>query len=133
MTCMNQEAMVLKSDKAGRVQTPVELQIARVREYERSGLSGPRFAAMAGVRYQTFVTWRRKHGVARSARGRPESGPVPFMEAVIAQRLSEAAESELAQELIIELSSGVKLRLQCASQIPLAVQLLKAMQESRPC
>ncbi len=51
------------------------------------------------------------------------------MEAVISPSSSEAVESKLAQEFIIELSSGVKLRLQCASHIPLVVQLLTAIQE----
>jgi hypothetical protein len=34
-----------------------------VREFERSGLSGPRFAELAGLKYPTFATWRRRHGV----------------------------------------------------------------------
>ena len=56
------EAMILKRDAGGRVVVPVERQIELVREYERGGLSGPKFAAMAGLKYQTFATWRRKHG-----------------------------------------------------------------------
>jgi hypothetical protein len=56
---MNKQAMILKIDATGRVMVPVERQVELVREFERSGLSGPRFAAMAGLKYQTFVTWRR--------------------------------------------------------------------------
>jgi hypothetical protein len=59
---MSKEAMILKSDADGRVFVPVERQVELVREFERSGLSGPRFAAMAGLKYQTFATWRRKYG-----------------------------------------------------------------------
>ena len=54
--------MILKSDAGGRTLVPLDRQVELVREFERSGLSGPRFAAMAGVKYQTFATWRRKHG-----------------------------------------------------------------------
>ena len=54
--------MILKRDAGGRVVVPVQRQIELVREYERSGLSGPKFAAMAGLKYLTFATWRRKHG-----------------------------------------------------------------------
>lgn len=74
MSSMNKEAIVLKSDGAGRVQTPVARQMELVREFERSGLSGPRFAALAGVRYQTFCH------LAAQARG-SEAGQeaVPFM------------------------------------------------------
>ena len=55
---MNKEAIVLKSDEAGRVQTLVSRQAELVREFERIGLSGPRFGELAGVNYQTLP-----HGV----------------------------------------------------------------------
>jgi hypothetical protein len=38
---MSKEAMILKSDADGRVFLPVERQVELVREFERSGLSGP--------------------------------------------------------------------------------------------
>lgn len=45
---MNKAAMILKSDAGRRVVVPLARQVELVREFERSGLSGPRFAAMAG-------------------------------------------------------------------------------------
>jgi hypothetical protein len=48
MIFMSKEAMILKSDGAGRVQTPLERQVALVREFERSGLSGQRHRASSG-------------------------------------------------------------------------------------
>ena len=59
---MSKEAIILKSDAGGRVLVPVDRQVELVREFERSGLSGPRFAEIARVKYQTFTAWRRKHG-----------------------------------------------------------------------
>lgn len=41
---MSKGAIILKSDAGGRVLVPVERQVELVREFERSGLSGPRFA-----------------------------------------------------------------------------------------
>ena len=92
MTSMNKEAIVLKSDGAGRVQTPVERQAELVREFERSGLSGPRFAALAGVKYQTFATWRRRHGVSGGSREqrKPVVKPV-FLEVTAACPAAVAA------------------------------------------
>jgi hypothetical protein len=55
---MNKQAMILKSDASGRVVVPVERQGELVWDCERSGLSGPRFAVMAGPKHQTFVTWQ---------------------------------------------------------------------------
>ena len=118
MTSMNKEAVVLKSDGAGRVQTPVDRQIALVREYERSGLSGPRFAAMAGINYQTFVTWRRKHGLDSSAREQRRARPVSFLEAVISAGPGEEPAASSTAALVIELSSGVNIEPQEVQAAP---------------
>ena len=59
---MNEAAIILKRDAGGRVVVAEQQRVDLVRAYERSGLSGPKFAALAGVNYQTFATWRRKHG-----------------------------------------------------------------------
>ena len=115
---MNKAAMVLKSDEAGRVQTPVARQVALVREFERSGLSGPRFAALAGVNYQTFATWRRRHGVRDGAR---EQCKPLFLEVAAAQTATAAAALEVA------LPGGARLSLHDAQQVPLLAVLLKAL------
>jgi hypothetical protein len=41
---------VLKSDTVGRVQTPPERRESLWDEFERSGLSGPKFAKLAGLK-----------------------------------------------------------------------------------
>lgn len=41
-----------------------------VRACERSGLSGPKFAELAGVNYQTFASWRSQHGTQPPSRRR---------------------------------------------------------------
>ena len=46
---MSKEAMVLKCDAGGRVLVPLPRQGELVREFERSGLSGPKSATLAGV------------------------------------------------------------------------------------
>jgi len=43
LASMSKEAIILKSDAGGRVLVPLEQQVELVREYERSGLSGPKF------------------------------------------------------------------------------------------
>lgn len=96
MAYMSKEAMILKSDAGGRVVVPLARQVELVREFERSGLSGPQFAAMAGVKYQTFAAWRRKHGLLPAQRKRsiaPQAGGA-WMEAVLA-----AAEGTLVVRL----------------------------------
>ena len=113
-----EEAMVLKSDGAGRVQTPVARQVELVREFERSGLSGPRFAELAGVRYQTFATWRRRHGAQSPAR--EQCRPV-LLEVTAAQPATAAATLE------VTLPGGAQVTLRDAGQVPMIVALLKAL------
>ena len=47
------EPSVVKSHVLGRVQRTPEQRERILNEYERSGLSGPKFAALCGVKYQT--------------------------------------------------------------------------------
>lgn len=124
MISMSKEAMILKSDGAGRVQTPVERQVAMVREFERSGLSGPRFAALAGIKYQTFATWRRKHGGEAVSRPRVE-GKLTLVEAVV----GAGGGSPLA----IELPGGARLCVEHAGQVALAALFIKQLAASSPC
>ena len=44
----------LKIDRRGRVRSTVAQRQAVLAEFERSGLSGPQFARVAGIAYQTF-------------------------------------------------------------------------------
>src|SRR4051812_8624727 len=58
---------ILKQDQRGRIRTPVARREALLDEYERSGLSGVKFAAMVGVKYATFANWLQKRKKARQA------------------------------------------------------------------
>ncbi len=51
---------VLKTDVLGRVRTPRARQEALLDEFERSGVSGAKFAELAGINYQTFATWAQR-------------------------------------------------------------------------
>lgn len=48
------EAVVLKADVVGRVRRSRAQREQLLNEFDRSCLSGPQFAALAGVKYQTF-------------------------------------------------------------------------------
>ena len=127
---MSSEAMILKRDAGGRVMVPLARQIELVGEYERSGLSGPKFAAMAGLSYQTFATWRRKHGTQPPMRTRA-STPAPakavaWMEAVIDSTRSTGG------GISLQLPGGAKVELTRREQAVLAAELLKAI-TALPC
>ena len=65
MTNISENHNVLKTDDRGRVRTPADRREALLNEFERSGLSGVKFAALAGVKYATFVRWAQKRQKAR--------------------------------------------------------------------
>jgi|GEM_PF-254166 len=63
----NDEAQVLKTDVLGRVKTCKAQRERLLDEFERSGLSGTKFAAVVGVNYQTFASWVQKRRRATGA------------------------------------------------------------------
>lgn len=114
--------MILKSDAGGRVIVPVERQVELVREFERSGLSGPRFAALAGLKYQTFAAWRRKHGQLPAQRrpATPQAGGA-WMEAVLAPAQGT---------LVVRLPGDACMEVSHRSQAVLAAQLIQALRSA---
>jgi hypothetical protein len=78
--------VVLKMDEKGRVRTPALQRQKLLGEFERSGVSGPQFAAVVGVKYQTLAGWARKRRQRRAAGGTLEFKPITatgWLEAVV--------------------------------------------------
>jgi len=80
MTFMNGDQKLLSTDERGRVRVPPERREALLDEFERSGMSGAKFARMAGVQYPTFAVWVSKRRVRAD---HVTERPVAFMEAVV--------------------------------------------------
>lgn len=123
---------VLKSDTNGRVRVPAERREALLDEFERSGLSAMKFAALAGVKYATFAYWVARRRKARQAQPSMEEAasveqvevtrkpkPVRFLEA-----FSESGRSSLGASLAIELPGGARVMVDSPAQLPMAVELL---------
>lgn len=123
---------ILKSDEAGRVQTPPERREQLLDEFERSGLSGAKFAALVGVKYPTFAAWMLKRRRGRCPEGdatRASEGKLQWLEAVVEQANgSSAGES---RGVILEVSGGTRLLVRDESQVPVAVAIVRAL--GKPC
>ena len=119
--------MILKTDSRGRVRTPPEQRATLVAEFERSGLSATKFAALVGVRYQTLATWvqrqRQQRKAATKGRGRPRTQAVRFAELV----LDGAAPQAQRPALRVLLPGGAVLELADSRQTALAAQFIKAL------
>ena len=124
MTDMNE--VIMKADRRGRLRYTPEQKQALVESYEVSGLSCPRFAALHGVNYQTLVSWLKKrrqgdsdHPVLRSLVPAELDGPPPRNASVTPME--------------ILLPCGVKLAIHTASQMLMAVALIRELQNPRSC
>ena len=66
------EISIIKTDEVGRRQTPAARRECLLDEFDRSGLSAARFAAVTGLKYSTFAAWvqrRRKQPTAAAVSG----------------------------------------------------------------
>ena len=99
---------VIKRDAVGRVRVTAERREHLLDEFGRSGLSGAKFAALAGIKYSTFATWaarRRQRGPAKKAPGKP-ADPVRWLEAVVEQAQNPGGQPPSA--LLVELPGGAR-------------------------
>jgi len=129
---------ILKTDVLGRVRTPRERREHLLDEFKHSGLSGQKFAELAGIKYQTFATWvqkrRRQRGIYPAVGQREIPARVPdkmrWLEAVV-----EAASGSVVKAngtlLVLHLPGGVRVEISDTKQVELAAALLRALQ--KPC
>jgi hypothetical protein len=127
------EEVVLKQDVLGRVKTPKARREQLLDEFERSGLSGQKFAELAGIKYQTLATWIQKR---RRQRGLPAAkvltptDQVRWLEAVVEQAQGSAGKAD-GSFLVLHLPGGVRVEIGEAKQVELAAALVRALQ--KPC
>jgi hypothetical protein len=119
------DGVVLKTDKRGRVQTPVARREQLLDEYERSGVSGKQFAALVGVKYQTLATWASKRRRARGMASVRRSRGVRLLEALVEE------EPRDKKPLLLELPGGARMEIRDPGQAALAGALLRTW--GKPC
>jgi hypothetical protein len=124
------DGAILKTDTQGRVQTPAAQRERLLDEFETSGLSGTKFAALVGVKYQTFAGWaaRRRKLAGAKTPVRP-ADPVRWLEAVVQE--AQGPRTHPSAALVLRLPGGAQLELTETKQAPLAAALLQAL--ARPC
>jgi hypothetical protein len=121
---------VIKSDAMGRVRTPAERRRELLHEFERSGLSGKKFAALVGVKYSTFAFWlqdRRRRGQADRP-PKEAADPVRWLEAVVEKAHSSGAQNGA---LVLTLPGGARMEVGDVHQAVLAAALLRSL--AQPC
>jgi hypothetical protein len=128
-------SLILKTDSRGRVRTPAQRREALLDEFEKSGLSGAKFAALSGIKYQTFANWvqqRQRKGQAGAlspAKGAAKSESVSWLEAVV-QAAGDQVEPKCGA-LTLHLPGGVRAELDSTRAVGLAAALVRALE--KPC
>jgi hypothetical protein len=119
---------VLKTDMLGRVKTPKERREQLLDEFERSGLTGQKFAEVVGIKYQTFATWAQKRRRQRGAYPAVKTPkPLRWLEAVVEQNPGGQSQPLL----VLALPGGARVEIGDLKQVALAAALLRALQ--KPC
>ena len=116
---------LVKFDRRGRLRYSPEQKAALLEAYDTSGLSGPKFAALHGVKYQTLAAWIGK----RKRAGAPGRLPAPADWSLIEVETAEAEGSAIG--LTVRMSGGTELHISSKAAVPLAAALLREL--SRPC
>lgn len=129
--------VVLKSDALGRVKRSRAQRERLLDEFEHSGLSGTKFAALAGIKYQTFAFWAQRRRKARAADG---SAKVPaasadkmrWLEAVVEQSQNPSRTRTTA--MVVHLPGGARLEIADVQQALLAAAFVRALEHpAAPC
>jgi hypothetical protein len=126
------DGAVLKSDELGRVRTPPERREQLLNEFERSGLTGIKFAGLVGIKYPTFATWLMKRRRQRGAGAKVPAKAVDTMhwlEAVVEQAQNCGGPNHPG--LVLELPGGARAQIGDPKQALIAAALLRALE--KPC
>lgn len=115
----------------GRLRFTKEQREALLDAFESSGLSGTRFAATHGIKYQTFATWvqKRRQPPVPSPAERPLSAALTLTLAEV--ETPPASPAEAAVEL--RLPDGIVVAVSSRDQLPLAVALVRELARTVSC
>jgi hypothetical protein len=116
---------LVKFDRRGRLRYAPEQKAALMEAFAASGLSGPKFAALHGVKYQTFAAWLQKQKRTTATRGLPAPQDWALVEVALPASRGNAG------GLTVILPGGAELHVAKADVVPLAAALIREL--SRPC
>ena len=127
MTSTTVGAEILKQDNRGRVRVGLERREALLDEFEKSAMTGAKFARMVGVKYPTFANWvarRRKQRAASRESGSASSGPMRLFEAVLEGEPGGGARGVMAEGLMVELPGGSRMVVGSPVHLSMAAELV---------
>jgi hypothetical protein len=135
MTSTQSGSDILKTDRRGRVRTTPERRQEFLEEFDKSGLSAPKYAALTGLKYQTFAGWliqRRKQQDEAAPAVQPSKQPtVQWLETVIEK--GQAAQALPSSNLMVRLPSGAMIEVANAANAGLAGEVVRSWEKASAC
>jgi hypothetical protein len=135
MTSTQSSGQILKTDSLLRVRTPPQRKRELLDEFGRSGLSGAKFAELAGIKYSTFAAWAAKRKRERPGDPTPvppvdAAGKVRWLEAVVDRAQDSVGKGSCV--LTLQFGGGARADIADARQAELAAAVLRAINKPSP-
>lgn len=121
---------ILRADTLSRVRTPEGKREQILVEFDRSGLSGARFARLHGINYQTLMAWTRKRRASAAKCGPSSAVADPIGHFAASLGLSEV-KIGTGSALEVQIGGAVRLRIESPQQADLAGRLIRSLQLDR--
>lgn len=116
---------VIRSDRRGRVLIGAAQREALLDEFDRGGLSAMAFCRLHGLVYPTFASWVQKR--------RRRTAASPTFAEVVVEAPAEVSVATPNGLLRVTLTGGVTLEMSGREQLPLAVELIRALAAHPSC
>ena len=126
VACTPTEGVLVTTDAKGRLRVSREQRKAVLAKFEQSGMSGAKFAAMAGIKYSTFAGWLQRY---RRAKPKAAHRRLRLLEAVVEPGHSQERTSE--HVLSVHLPGQVRIEMSSLAQVPLVTELVRALQSGQ--
>ena len=112
-------------DTRGRVRVSAQRREALLAQFDKSGMTGKRFAAWAGINYQTLCGWlqrRRKAGSQQPTVTEPKS--LQWVEATFE---GESRQAPGRGVLVVHLRGGARMEIADGLSAALAAEVLRSL------
>ena len=131
--------LVDRTASRGQIRISREKREALLAQFDQSGMSGPKFAKQAGIKYTTFANWlqkRRRHRnktilATKSPPGKKSR--VRWLEAVVDSPQQKEPPTLTTATLVVHGPGGVRLELSEDKQVKLAALLLRELNGRQGC